>query len=116
MDDVIDLPEQYWPKVEELPGELRRIAGAIDPYFPGQGVRITLILAQVFPGHNLYFRQVKHIIRQWRDDSMRNAYDQGDVTVKELARLYRMSERNTEKILARPHSQAVLEKKQGRLF
>ena len=116
MDEIIDIPEPYRPTIEELPGDLRRIAAAIERHIPGEGVRLTLLLAQVFGGMPVYFRQVKQYLRPIRDDAIRAQYDQGGITAKELAMLHRVSLSTVEKILARPASQAELKAKQGRLF
>lgn len=114
--EIIHIPERYWPAIEELPGDLRRIAEAIERHIPGHGVRLTLLLAQIFHGNPVYFRNIKPLLRAYRDDAIRAEYDQGGVTAKELAMSYRLCLRQVEKILAQPGSQAELEAKQLRLF
>lgn len=97
---IIHLPEQYWPAVEELPGDLERVAAAIEEHVPGDGVRITLLLAQIFHGQPMYFRSVDNFLRKWRHDCIRADYDRGGVTAKVLATRYRLSLRQVEKILS----------------
>jgi len=113
---IIDIPEFYRPQVDDLPGDLRRIAAAIDDYIPGEGVRLTLLLAQIFPGQHIYIRNARVYLRAIRDDGIRAEYDLGGITSKELATKYRLCLRQIEKILARPSSQAELEEKQMSLF
>lgn len=59
MADIINIPEAYRPKIEDLPGDLPRIAEVIDASMPGQGVHYALLLAQIFPGIWLSFRKIK---------------------------------------------------------
>lgn len=114
--EIIDIPEAWRPNIEDLPGDLKRIAEAIERHIPGQGVRMTLLIAQVFPGQTAYFRNPVKWMIAWRDDAMRAAYDQGGVTAKDLATITGLCTRQVEKILARPDSQAELKDKQLRLF
>lgn|GEM_PF-2011669 len=113
---IINLPERHLPAISDLPGNLAWIAEVIEANIPGMGVRITLLLAQSFPGQYIHFRTVDKFINQWRDDTLREIYDQGGITVKELAVMIGMSTREVEKILARPSSQEELEDRQFRLF
>ena len=108
--DLIHLPHEYHPAIGDLPGDLKRIAEAIEAGMPGNGVRITLLLAQVFHGQPVYFRTVDNLIRGWRDDRMRAEYDTGLITAKELATKNRLSLRQTENILAQPDSRRMKEK------
>ena len=52
-------------------------------------MELTLFLAQVFRGQNLYGRNVDDIVRRIRDDAIRREYDAG-VTVRELASKWRL--------------------------
>lgn len=90
------------PSIGELPGSLSQIAAAIEEVLPGQGVQITLILAQVFPGQPLYIRNIEHLVKRWRDDTIRKQYDAGVVTMLELARLNKLSLSRIKQILAQP--------------
>lgn len=98
---VVEVPEQYRPAIEELPGDLQRIAEHIDEHRPGQGVPLTLFLAQVFRGQNLYLRNIDFLLREIRDDAIRQAYDQG-AKIKDLALTWGLSTRMVEYILAKP--------------
>jgi len=97
---VIDIPDEYRPAIEELPGDLQRIAEHIELHRPGRGVEITLLLAQIFRGQNLYIRNIDYLLRQIRDDAIRAEYDRGGVTGRELATRWGLSQRMVEKILA----------------
>lgn len=113
---IIDIPEEYRPDIDELPGDLRRIATAIEEAIPGMGVRLTLILAQIFPGQHMYFRSAEEFLIAYRDEAIRTEYDQGNVTAKELATKTGLSLRHVEKILSGPPSQDELQERQMRLF
>lgn len=114
MPDVIHLPEEYWPAIEELPGDLRRVAEAIDEHIPGDGVRLTLLLAQIFHGQPVYFRSIKRYLTSLQHDRIRADYDLGGVTAKVLATRYRLSLRQVEKILSSPGK--TTDERQLRLF
>lgn len=113
---VVHLPDQWLPDIEALPGELKYIAEAIEQHMPGLGVRLTLLLAQVFPAQHLYIRKADKFILCWRNSVMRALYDQDTVTAKELSSLTGLSERQVWSILSEPDSQEELKKKQMTLF
>lgn len=113
--EIVHLPEEYWPEAKELPGDLRRVAEAIDEHIPGDGVRLTLLLAQIFHGQPVYFRSIDRLITAWQHDCIRSDYDRGGVTAKILATKYRLSLRQVEKILANP-SRSTLADRQLSLF
>ena len=98
--DIIEQPPEYWPKIDELTGDLARIAAAIKEWRPGHGLELTLFLAQVFRGQPLYLRNIDYLIRQWRDDAIRRQYDSG-VKVSELVTRWDLCLRWVEDILAR---------------
>lgn len=104
--NIVHLPPEYTPKAEELPGDLHRIALGFEGEFPGQGVRITLALAQLFGGQYLYIRKADVFVRRWRDDSVRRRYNQGDITVKELVTMFQLSARQIFNILGSPEEVA----------
>ena len=112
----IDIPEPYRPRIEDLPGDLRLLAESIERHLAGQGVRLTLLLAQEFGGQPVYLRKVDDLVARIRDDAIRARYDAGGITARELARETGLCLRQIERILARPASQAELKAKQGRLF
>lgn len=99
---LADIPVEYRPSIEELPGELSRIAYEIEQHRPGQGLDLTILLAQVFKGQDVYFRNIDALKRRMRDDAIRAEYDKGEITVRRLASKYGLSQSNIEKILARP--------------
>jgi len=96
---VVHIPNDWLPKISDLPGELKTIATAIDEHIPGDGVRLTLLLSQVFPGQHLYFRKADKFIRGWRNVIMRSIYDQGYITARELSSLTGLSDRQVSTIL-----------------
>lgn len=100
MSEIVNLPEGYWPEIEDMPGNLQQISRAIEEHIPGQGVRLTLLLAQIFPGQNIYIRSAVSFIRNWRNDRIRADYDRGGVTAAELAYKYRLSNRQIHTILS----------------
>ena len=111
------LPAEYMPEIDELPGDLARIAAAIDDALPGRGVELTLIIAQVFPGQPLYIRNIEYLIRRRRDDAIRDRYDQGGVTMLALACEYQLSLARIKQILAQPgEGESEEEGKQLRMF
>ena len=112
MSKFISIPNEYRPAIEELPGELGRIAEHIEQHRPGQGVDLTLFLAQIFRGQNLYIRNVDFLLRRVRNDAIRMEYDQG-TSVKALATKWGLSTRMVEKILAKPGN---LQNNQLKLF
>lgn len=99
---IIDLPPGWLPTAPELPGDLRRIAETLEHYLPGQGARLTLLIAQVFPGQSIYLRNPRKWLIARRDAAMKDAYDEGRLGVKELAARTGLSTRMVEKILAKP--------------
>jgi Mor family transcriptional regulator len=114
--DIAGLPAEYRPPIGELPGDMRVIAGALEEDFPGLGVLITLSLAQRLGGGWTYIRRLNNPLIDWRNDQIRAMYDQGGVTVRELARIWRLSQSSIEKILARPSKRAARPDRQMRLF
>ena len=97
---IIDLPKGWLPEAGDLPGDLGRIAETLEHYLPGQGARLTLLIAQVFPGQNIYLRNPRKWLIARRDAAIREAYDEGRLGVKELAARTGLSTRMVEKILS----------------
>lgn len=110
---IMDIPEEYWPGIDDLPGDLAFIARGLEAQLPGQGVRLTLILAQVFKGQPLYIRNIDELLRRVRDDAIRREYDKGG-RVKEIAAAFGLSVRWVEDILSR--ADQAPEERQMRLF
>ena len=96
----VDIPPRHRPGIDDLPGELPLIAQAVEEQLPGQGVQVALILAQKYPGTPIYLHNVKRIVNSYTHTLMREEYDRGGVTVKELARKYGMPMTKTKEILA----------------
>ena len=110
---IVEIPEEYRPGLEDLPGELSRIAAVIEQHKPGHGVELTLFLAQAFRGQNIYLRSIDYLIREIRDDAIRTEYDQGK-KVKTIALDWQLSTRWVEDILARAGRD--VQERQGWLF
>jgi Mor family transcriptional regulator len=98
---IINIPEEYRPGIDELPGDLQMIARIIEEQLPGLGVPVVLILAQAFRGQTLYIRSIDYLINRMRDDAIRAAYDQGERVI-DIGMRYNLSRSAIEKIIARP--------------
>ena len=114
--DKRQLPAQYHPAIDKLPGDMQVMAQGLEERWPGMGVLIVLSLAEIINGQWVYIRRIDGPIRAWRDDSIRAQYDQGGITIRELARIWGLSQSSIEKILAKPASQEELKEKQLKLF
>lgn len=112
---VVDLPEEYRPAIDELPGDLVWIARAIEDELPGMGVRVALIMGQKLAGAEPHIHNVRKIIARYWEDRLRAEYDAGGATAQSLGLKYGISKRHAEKILAKP-SQDLLKSKQLLLF
>lgn len=96
------IPPEHQPTPEDLPGDLSLIASEIERHRPGQGVDIAVILAQTFRGQQLYICNIDPLFRKVRDEAIRNEYDQGMVTMRQLASKWKLSHRRIKEILAQP--------------
>jgi len=105
-DKTLDLPEEYWPALEELPGDLGLIASAVEEHHPGLGVEVALIISQYFRSQELYIHSVDRLSRQWRNDTIRHEFDNG-ASIRDLATKWRISQRWIEDILGRPESSGM---------
>lgn len=99
---LIKLIPDALPSVDELPGDLALVAEVI-------GVPMTMKLVQVFRGRYIYFRNLDHLIREKRNQAMRDECDKrclnGDAItriVKDLATEHGLVERTVWDILGRP--------------
>lgn len=113
---IIDIPEAWRPNIEDLPGTLKWMAETIEQRIPGQGVRFTLLIAQVLGGQSLHIPRPDKWLIEWRNGFMRATYDRGGITVRELAGMTGLSTRQVENILSQPATQKELQDKQLRLF
>ncbi len=76
-DDLTKLPPELMPTIEELPGDLRRIAEIIDEVAPGCGVLAGLRLEAEYRGTAAYFHNMDEWRRKLRNNWIRRRYDQG---------------------------------------
>ncbi|MFZ5760965.1 MAG: Mor transcription activator family protein [Thermodesulfobacteriota bacterium] len=90
--EIIDLPEDALPAMEELSGDLRLVAEEV-------GVRQAIRLAQKFNGTMIRLYNVNKWLRRHRDRCIRRDYDAGATGI-ELARKYGLSDRRIWDILA----------------
>ncbi|MGD9950520.1 MAG: Mor transcription activator family protein [Desulfobulbus sp.] len=100
--DIKNLPEEYRPAIEELPKDMQVMAYALEEDFPGQAVQIVLSLAQRIGGAWYYVRKFDKLSLSWRNNTIRNMYDSGEYTAKDLSRIWRLSIRQIQYILAEP--------------
>lgn len=91
--EIIELPDDALPALEELSGDLRMLAE-----IPGVGVKLALRIAQEFGGTVIRLYNLNKFLRRWRDRCIRRDYDNG-MTGVELARKYGLSERRIWDIL-----------------
>jgi len=106
--DIIELPDDALPAIEELDGDMRLVAETI-------GVRLALRLAQVFHGTSINLYKWKKWTRRHRDKCIRRDYDTGRYTGVELARKYFIGQRQVWNILGRAEA-PVKEDRQLRMF
>ncbi len=117
MADYIEIPREHWPSVDELPADLRRVAIGVEKVWPGNGMKVALIFGQVFAGIPIYPANMGKLLRRIRDNAMREEYDAGDTTAKDLALKYGLSQRRVEKILVKTDDgKPLFQDKQKKLF
>ncbi|MDP3012686.1 MAG: Mor transcription activator family protein [Candidatus Subteraquimicrobiales bacterium] len=78
--------------IDQLPGDLRRIAEVI-------GVKPTLDLAKAFRGTYLYVHNLDDILREIRNEEIREEYTAGKTKVNTLAIKHQLTERQIWNIL-----------------
>lgn len=100
--NIHQLPEQYRPSVDELPGDMQLIAEVVEESFPGIGIPVVMVLARRFGGSPLYIRKLNGPLLRWRNEQIRAMYDNGGVSGRELAWYWQLSQSSIEKILAQP--------------
>ncbi|MBU4273998.1 MAG: hypothetical protein KKA28_19375 [Planctomycetes bacterium] len=100
-DNIIELPDDALPEISELQGDLRLLAEVLAEATGDKiaGVRLALVVAQRLGGTPLRIVTGRKWMLAWRDKCMRRDYDRGNITVVELARKYRMCERQAYNIL-----------------
>ena len=89
---VRDIPAEWMPTKDELPGSLREIAEAI-------GVDGAVKLSLHFGGCRLYVRDIGPSVRKKRNAVIRQERGAG-ASVHRLSRRYELSQRMIEQILA----------------
>lgn len=99
------------PAINELPGDLSRLAAIIDAAVPGRGVDVTLRIAKEFRATYIYCHSTDALKRSARDRLLIELYNQG-AKVPALARAVSLSERRVWKILGKE----PVDDRQGRLF
>jgi Mor family transcriptional regulator len=97
----VTIPEEYWPTVGELPGDLSRLAEIIESHAPALGVKITLAIADEFRGTKIYCHNIDALKRKARNRRIVNQYGKG-VSVPEIARQAGLGERQVWSILGQP--------------
>jgi len=97
----IDLPKEYWPEVEDLPGDLALIAAVVEEQLPDHGVEVALLLSKTFRSQELYIHSLDRLGRQWRNDTIRQEYESG-TPVRDLCAKWTLSQRWVEDILGKP--------------
>lgn len=102
--NLLQLPEQYRPAIDDLPSDMQTIVKALEKDFPGQGMLIILSLAQRVGGAYYYIQMLDKLSKDWRNDTIRKMYDTGKYTAKDLSRLWSLSHRQIQYILAAPDS------------
>lgn len=93
-------PINITPKVEELPGDLSRLAAIIEQITPGKGVETVLRIAAEFKGTYIYCHSTDALWRAARDRWIREQYDAG-TRVPDIARAIERSERRVWTILGK---------------
>lgn len=95
------IPEEYWPTIGELPGDLSRLAEIIESHAPGQGVKITMAIADEFRGTKIHCHNMDVLKRKVRNSRIVDQFGKG-VRVPEIARKVRLGERQVWSILGQP--------------
>jgi len=96
--DLPDIPKEFWPEPEELPGDLARLAELVDQAVPGRGVEVTLRIARAFRGTYIYCHNIDALLRKPRDRWIREQYARG-ARVPDIARKVGLGERRGWDIL-----------------
>jgi len=102
-DHIIRLPDDALPEIKELTGDLRLLAEIV-------GVAKALEVGQVFCSTPIRCYNVHKWLRRWRDRQIRQ--DSEHLSGIELARKYRLSDRQIWNILGSPEP----DERQGKLW
>jgi len=101
-DKLSDLPGAVLPTIAELPGDLQLLAETMSPVIGGEAltVRAVLVVSEKLRGSKLYIGGVDaEGKRKARNRQIRAEYDRGGITGPQLARKYRLGERQMWNIL-----------------
>jgi hypothetical protein len=94
------IPEDLIPRIDELPGDLSEVARVIDKHAPGQGVTITMALAERFRSTYVLFHNTDALKRAARNRRIIEMYDAG-IKVPEIARIVGLGARWVWEILGK---------------
>ena len=115
-DDLLDIPDEFLPEIDDLPGELARVARIIDRIAPGHGVRAVLALAAEYRSTPIYVHNLDKLQRRVRDQKIIARYSAGE-RAECIARSARVSLRHLWTILGRePGVARVEDERQLKLF
>ena len=111
--NLMEVPDEFLPPIEGLPGDLAKIAEAVRPYVSNDcaAVRVVFALSIDFESTQLYFHNLDDFRRRWRNLMLRQDYDRmsrsGEPNIiQRLARKYSLSVRWAWDILGRADEKA----------
>ena len=92
---IADLADEELPSIAELPGDLRIMAETLTPFCADRkrAVRAILTLAEEYQGAQIYFHGLNSLLRKIRNRRIKAEYDRGGISGQQLARKYRLSDR-----------------------
>jgi len=103
-DKLSDLPGAVLPTIAELPGDLQLLAETMLPVIGDEvlTVRVVLVVSEKLRGSKLYISGIDaEGKRKARNQQIRAEYDRGGITGPQLARKYRLGDRQIWNILGR---------------
>jgi Mor family transcriptional regulator len=100
-ENILALPAEALPAIAELPGELRHMAEIMAPVIGDESltVRAVVALAQEYRGASAYIHGMGAFFLKVRNQRIRAEYDRGGTSGPQLARRYRLSDRQIWNIL-----------------
>lgn len=78
--------------IKSLPGDLKRVAELI-------GLRAALVLVDHFGGGYIIIPKCERLVRGIRNNKIRRLYDTGGYTIRELAWMFKLSDRTIKSVL-----------------
>jgi len=105
-ENILAIPAKLFPSIAELPGELRHIAEIMAPIIGDEllTVRAVVALSQEYQGAATYIHGMSSFFLKLRNQRIRAEYDQGKISGPQLARKYRLSDRQIWNILGEADS------------